>query len=207
MRGASVNPSREEILAALRRAAPELPGEDEVRIDGVRFPDPARRFAEALEEAGGRCIAVPEASGPTTALRALPVFAEAKRVLSGITGLVPPSQQGGDGLADLDLVILQGSPAVAESGAVWVVPADARQRAAAFLAQHLVLVVPRHTLVHELHQAYEQIDPAAAPYGCFIAGPSKTADIEQALVIGAHGPRSLTVLLHGTASPTAPTSR
>ena len=123
-------------------------------------------------------------------------------MLSGITGLVPAhasagAQQGHE-LADLDLAILEGSPAVAESGAVWVVPADARQRAAAFLAQHLVLVVPRHTLVHELHEAYERIDPAAAPYGCFVAGPSKTADIEQSLVIGAHGPRSLTVLLHGS---------
>ncbi|HVO21642.1 MAG TPA: LUD domain-containing protein [Anaeromyxobacter sp.] len=30
-----------------------------------------------------------------------------------------------------------------------------------------------------------------------MAGPSKTADIEQALVIGAHGPRSCTVLVTG----------
>ncbi len=38
---------------------------------------------------------------------------------------------------------------------------------------------------------------AAAPYGfaTFIAGPSKTADIEQSLVLGAHGPMSLTVFL------------
>jgi L-lactate dehydrogenase complex protein LldG len=78
-----------------------------------------------------------------------------------------------------------------------VVPKDVRERAAAFLAEHLVLVVPLGALVHELHQAYERIDPAAAAFGCFVAGPSKTADIEQALVIGAHGPRSLTVLLHG----------
>jgi L-lactate dehydrogenase complex protein LldG len=37
--------------------------------------------------------------------------------------------------------------------------------------------------------------PAANGFATFIAGPSKTADIEQSLVLGAHGPRSLTVFL------------
>jgi L-lactate dehydrogenase complex protein LldG len=32
-------------------------------------------------------------------------------------------------------------------------------------------------------------------WGCFIAGPSKTADIEQSLVIGAHGARSMVIFL------------
>ena len=195
--------SRDHILEALRlRADPSRPAPT-VEIQAVRFGDPAQRFAEALMEAGGSCIAVPDASDLSDALRELSVFADAERVLSGVAGLLPQEAPDEDpDLADLALAILPGAPAVAESGAVWVVPADLRQRAAAFLAQHLVLVVPRATLVHELHQAYAQIDPSAVGFGCFIAGPSKTADIEQALVIGAHGPRSLTVLLHGAAALT-----
>jgi L-lactate dehydrogenase complex protein LldG len=191
---------RDLILDALRAAAGPPTPPPEVTIDALRYADPIGRFAEAVEEAGGRCIAVPEGAGPEAALRELPVFAGAERLLSGVPGLLP-EDAGRHDPADLDLAILPGAPAVAESGAVWVVPPDVQQRAAAFLAQHVVLVVPRAAVVHELHEAYARIDPSAAPFGCFIAGPSKTADIEQALVIGAHGPRSLTVLLHGPRGP------
>lgn len=193
--------SRERILASLRGAVPErAPARAPRRpVAALRFADPVHQFVLALAEAGGTCVRVADASGCAAALRGLPECAEASRVLSR----VPFAQDTvGDAavaeLARLDLAILPGAPAVAESGAVWVAPGDLRARAAAFLAEHLVLVVPASALVHELQQAYERIDPAAAAFGCFIAGPSKTADIEQSLVIGAHGPRSLTVILHGT---------
>jgi L-lactate dehydrogenase complex protein LldG len=67
------------------------------------------------------------------------------------------------------------------------------------LTQHLVLVLDRESLVPHLHQAYERLGAAVGRtgYGCFLCGPSKTADIEQALVVGAHGPRSLVIVLFG----------
>jgi L-lactate dehydrogenase complex protein LldG len=39
------------------------------------------------------------------------------------------------------------------------------------------------------------IGNATYGFGAFIAGPSKTADIEQSLVLGAHGPKTMTVFL------------
>ncbi len=98
-------------------------------------------------------------------------------------------------LADLDLAVLPGEFAVAENAAVWVTDRDVPQRAAYFIAQHLVLVVPAAELVHNLHEAYARLRFAGQSFGCFVSGPSKTADIEQSLVIGAHGARSLTVYL------------
>jgi L-lactate dehydrogenase complex protein LldG len=49
--------------------------------------------------------------------------------------------------------------------------------------------------VPNLHQAAKEITLASGEFGVFIAGPSKTADIEQALVVGAHGACSLNVYL------------
>jgi len=159
--------SRDEILGALAatRAAPDP-------IPGfagepVHFEDPVAAFREARAAAGG----------------SLATFAGRADVDHALASAEPGA------------VVLAGGPAVAESGAVWWVPRSEAERQAAFLAERVILVVAREQLVDHLHAAYQQIDPAVAHYGCFMAGPSKTADIEQALVIGAHGPRALDVFL------------
>ncbi|MBK6949528.1 MAG: LUD domain-containing protein [Haliscomenobacter sp.] len=100
--------------------------------------------------------------------------------------------------AELETVGLALIPAqwgVAENGAVWVSEKDSLFRVLPFIAQHLIVVLAKDRIVSNMHEAYQRVQIDETGFGVFIAGPSKTADIEQALVIGAQGARSFTVVL------------
>jgi L-lactate dehydrogenase complex protein LldG len=84
---------------------------------------------------------------------------------------------------------------VAENGAIWVDTRDWAHRGVFVIAQHLAIVLPAAEIVADMHAAYARVSFDRPGFQLFIAGPSKTADIEQSLVIGAHGARSCTVFL------------
>lgn len=98
-------------------------------------------------------------------------------------------------LEHVEVAVLRGELAVAENAAIWIPEKNMVHRVLPFITQHLILIVEADKLLTDMHQAYQKIDVSEGGYGVFVAGPSKTADIEQSLVIGAHGPRSLTVFL------------
>jgi L-lactate dehydrogenase complex protein LldG len=195
--------SREAILAALRGAAPPAAALPPLPAAGQRFEDPMGQFAQAVAGVGGRCERVPSRDALRAAVAALPVVTQAKKVAS----VVPEAHPGNvvlstiedpHLLADVDVAIIRGEFAVAENGAVWV-PAKGlgRRQALPFIAQNLILVVDPLDVVHTLHEAYARLRFEGPGFGLFISGPSKTADIELALVIGAHGARSTVVFLVG----------
>lgn len=99
--------------------------------------------------------------------------------------------------ADVELAIIRAEIGVSENSALWVPEGNVTERVLPFICQHLAIVVERERVVPTLQQAYSLIGAGSYGYGVFIAGPSKTADIEQSLVLGAHGPRSLRVFIIG----------
>ncbi|GGB88919.1 LutC/YkgG family protein [Dyadobacter sediminis] len=94
----------------------------------------------------------------------------------------------------IEIAILEAEFGVAENGAVWISERHLPHRALPFITQNLAFVIPRNAIVNNMHDAYERLSDTTG-WGCFIAGPSKTADIEQSLVIGAHGARSMVIFL------------
>ncbi len=195
--------ARDQILSDLRRNA--RPGAPRPVVDGVgaKFPDLPARLGEAVTAVGGTLVRVPDLAAADAALRALPIHRDARRIASLVPGVGaasfdPATIQDPHELEGLDLSILPGALAVAENGAVWIEGAKLPHHALVVIPEHVALVVNVADIVPDLHAAYARLDLAGRPrWGLFMAGPSKTADIEQSLVIGAHGARSLIVLLVG----------
>jgi L-lactate dehydrogenase complex protein LldG len=166
----------------------------------TQYPDRRAQFISVLESVGGRAVVVRDHAAWLAELARLPVYAEAHRICSLLPG-VPRANVDLDAildphdLRDVDLFIAPAQFGVAENGAVWVTDQGVKHRVVYFLCQHLIVVLPADQLLNHLHEAYQRLSFAAPGFGMFLCGPSKTADIEQSLVIGAHGARSLTVFL------------
>jgi L-lactate dehydrogenase complex protein LldG len=194
--------SRDSILSRLRSALPQstelpaLPADDRWQT----FRDPVEQFSTVLESVGGHCEKTRTLSEANDRLRQLEQWQNARVRVSTVAGVGDSTcdeAQAEDPheLENVDFAVLPGRIAVAENGAVWVTDDNLRHRVLYFIPQYIALVVPGQSVVHNMHGAYERIDVGPNRFAAFISGPSKTADIEQSLVIGAHGARSLTVFL------------
>ncbi len=195
--------SRQAILQALRRAALAPTPVPEWTGRAMRFDDPVAKFLEMVRAVAGTPVRVPDLAAADAAVRGLEAWKRARLTASLVPGVGRSTVDleavaAPQDLADLEVAVVGGGPAVAENGAVWIPGSRlGRHRAIFVIAEHLVLVVKAGDVVHTMHEAYDRIRLERPGWGSFVSGPSKTADIEQALVIGAHGARSCAVVVIG----------
>lgn len=186
-------------MAAIKQNQPEQKDLPSLMLpDGSAPADLSRQFVEVLEAIGGSAFIVSGWERILTILKE--TYKDDHRIVSSCRELssfaeVVAQYEDPHSLENVDLAILEAHFGVAENGACWITEDRMIERALPFIAQNLALVIRKKDIVPTMHAAYDRIAAAEYGFGSFIAGPSKTADIEQSLVLGAHGPRSMTVFL------------
>lgn len=192
--------SREKILSAIKNNQPAFSSLPAIEELGSRQPaggtELVQKFTSMLQSIGGHSKTVSSFNEIKQAIGYQ--FQEAKRIVSTFNELSDIAEVYYDGDVinkpeDIDVAILGAHFGVAENGAVWIPENIMCDRALPFITQHLVAIIKASTILPDMHAAYNKISNQDYGYSIFIAGPSKTADIEQSLVLGAHGPISMTV--------------
>ena len=207
--------SKDNILGKLRRNTRETYDMPDLSFKKLTFADPVAEYIkQTTTTAGAKLIEAKEGDDLSELIRQ--AYPDAQVVSTNVSGITaeglskaygrpvelrsPDTVETAQQLDGTDVGVLQGGVACAENACVWI-PQTMKERAVCFISEYLVILVSRSNIVSNMHQAYkwlEDIQGSAqgdVPYGTFISGPSKTADIEQSLVYGAQAACGVTVIL------------
>jgi len=190
--------TREKILEAVLKNQPEataLPDISMFKGDGNGL---VQKYMEVFATIGGSSFLVDDLGAVNVMIAEN--FDTTKRIVTTLPELSDNFELISDiadphSYQDIELALIKAHFSVAENGAVWLTEEVMGQRIIPYICQHLAVIVHAESIVPTLHEAYEKIGTGNYGFGGFIGGPSKTADIEQALVLGAHGPLSMTVFI------------
>lgn len=168
-------------------------------IKATTYPNPLVQFVKMTEMVGGQVIEVDPGRDINVLIKEL--FPDAKEIASNLPEITiatrnPDTVGRARDLNGTDVGIIRGKFGVAENACIWI-PQTMKEKAACFISENLIILLPKSQIVNNMHEAYKRIefDNEYDGYGTFISGPSKTADIAQVLVMGAQAARSATVLL------------
>lgn len=193
--------SRDSILNKIKSNQPssvnELP---DLSVLGLEKFDVIETYKTVLKGIGGFCEEVSSLDEVKNYIATH--YPTEKRMITTISELadIAETEWTSDdphSLQNVELAVIKAHLGVAENSGLWVTDAILGQRVSPFIPQYLAIIVNKSDIVPTMQQAYERIGNLDYGFGTFIAGPSKTADIEQSLVLGAHGARGLTVFLMG----------
>lgn len=191
---------KEELFEKLRQNTREQYDMPDMKVNAIKYPDSFKTFVEATEASGAKVVEAQKTDDLNALIRGL--YPEAKVFASNLP-YINIAERNPDTVADAkdlngtDVGIIEGKIGVAENACIWI-PQTMKEKSICFISEYLVIILDRQNIVDNMHEAYKRIsfDPQYN-FGTFISGPSKTADIEQALVMGAQAARGVTVLVLG----------
>lgn len=189
--------SKYDILAKIRQNTGVRYEMPRIELEPITFCDKISHFSEVLSQAGGKAIVLQEEDDINDVIRT--EFPKATRVATNLAEIScatfnPDILNDPKELNGTDVAVVEGTFGVAENAAVWL-PKQVRHKGLYFISNAMVILLDKNQLVNNMHEAYSRIQKSDYDYGVFMSGPSKTADIEQALVFGAHGPIQVVVIL------------
>lgn len=189
--------SKNDILNNIKRHIQSGYDMPDINIKAITYIDKIHRFTEMSSFVGGLAIILKEREDINAVIKSL--YPEARTIASNLPEISimtfnPDDIVDSVELNGTDLAIIKGEIGVAENGCVWI-PQNVKEKALYFISEYLVIILDKKDVVNNMHEAYEKITMNDYGFGVFISGPSKTADIEQALVVGAHGAKGVTVIL------------
>lgn len=190
--------NKEDLLAKIRaniHTTYDMPSFDDMK--GVQYADPLKQFVEMSKTVGGKVVELEKGQDINEVIKNC--YPDAKVIASNLPEVTianrnPDTVAEANDLNGTDVGVVRGVFGVAENGCIWI-PQTMKQKAVCFISEYLVILLDRKQIVNNMHEAYQRVEFNSYGYGCFISGPSKTADIAQALVMGAQAARGVTVVL------------
>ena len=172
-----------------------MPSLDDIKA--TKYEDSLAQFISMSETVGGKVIQAKPGEDLNDIIRR--VYPDAKVIASNlpeitIANLNPDTVDEAKDLNGTDVGVIRGMFGVAENGCIWI-PQTMKEKAVCFISEYLVIILDHTKIVDNMHEAYRLVEMNDYGYGTFISGPSKTADIAQALVMGAQAARGVTVIL------------
>jgi len=190
---------REAILNSIKKNKPELVNLPNIDLqlfeENIDLVD---TFKNNVQLVGGSVSEINQINSLDTEIKKL--YPNAKNIVthlpeSNLGNVAITNETTPHSLKNIDLTIIKGEFGVSENGAVWISENQFPIRALPFITNDLVILLQKESLCLHMYNAYKKIYDRKRTFGLFISGPSKTADIEQCLVIGAQGAMNLTVIL------------
>lgn len=105
-----------------------------------------------------------------------------------------------DELFEIECGVVEADYGVANLGVMAVISSSHKPRLLSLITKHCIMLVKKESILPNLSEVLKEIKkshPNLLPSNIlFIAGPSRTADIELQVVFGVHGPQKVYVILY-----------